>query len=111
MGTLGLPEPYAEVDRLIEAGDVGAAARALAAAHGDPQIKELVAAKMALVTGAQSPDTVMQKLILLMRDRADLPGAKELYQEVSRRSFEARQSSVAYSHPPPPMVPKKDPTE
>jgi hypothetical protein len=108
MGTLGLPEPYAEVDRLIEAGDVGGAARALAGVQGDPQLKELIAAKMALVTGAQSPDAVMQKLIHLMRDRADLPGAKELYQEVSRLSFESRQSSVAYSHPPPPMTPKKD---
>ena len=111
MGILGLPEPFAEVDRLIEDGDIGGAARALGSAKGDPQLKELVAAKLALVTGAQSPDSVMQKLINLMKQRSDLPGAKELYQEVSRLSYQSKQSSVAYSHPPPPMVPKKGDTE
>jgi hypothetical protein len=107
MGLLGLPEPYGEVDRLVEAGDFGGAARALAKLQGDAEIKKLLSMKVALATGAQTADAVMQRLIRLMKDNEGLPGAKELYSEVSRLSYESRQSSVAYSHPPPPMSPKK----
>ena len=107
MGLLGLPEPFDEVDQLLESGDVGGAARALAKTTGDAQLKDLVSMKLALATGAQSPDAVMQRLIALLKQRPDLPGAQQLYADVSRMSYEAGESSVAYSHPPPPAVPKK----
>ncbi len=53
-----------------------------------------------------SPDHAVQKLVALMRENADLPGAKELYQEASQRAYEVRRSSMAYSHPPPPADPE-----
>jgi hypothetical protein len=39
-----------------------------------------------------------------MRKKPDFPGAKELYQEASKLSYETRQSSPAHSHPPPPVA-------
>jgi hypothetical protein len=107
MGLLGLPEPFAEVDRLLNTGDIGGAARALARTSGDAQIKELLQLKLAIATGAQSADAVTQRLIGLLKQRPDLPGAQELYAEVTRLSYESGESSVAYSHPPPPIAPKK----
>jgi hypothetical protein len=109
MASLGLPEPYAEIDRLIEAGDIGGAARALATVTGDTKVKEVLAAKLGVLSGALSTDAALQKLIQLMRERSDLPGARELYQEVTNLTYSSHESSVAYSHPPPPMTPKKNP--
>ena len=43
-------------------------------------------------------------LVQLMRKHPDFPGAKELYQEASNLSYQTRQSSMAHSHPPPPVT-------
>ena len=45
----------------------------------------------------------VQELIKIMRRQEDFPGARELYQEASDSAYAARQSSVAHSHPPPPV--------
>ena len=38
----------------------------------------------------------------------NFPGAKTLYQEASRVAWQARQSNVSHSHPPPPARSRRD---
>jgi hypothetical protein len=40
-----------------------------------------------------------------MRKNPDFPGAKDLYMEASKMSYQTRQSDMAHSHPPPPSTP------
>lgn len=61
--------------------------------------------------GTISAEVAMQRLVALMRERSDVPGAKELYQEASRRAYDNRRSSPAYSHPPPPVGPDDEPAD
>jgi hypothetical protein len=107
MANLALPEPFAGIDQLIEAGDTVGAERALAGVAGEP-LAELLRAKIALVTGSQPPGMVMQRLVQLMRQSKDLPGVQELYREASAQSYESHESSLSHSHPPPPIAPKGD---
>lgn len=108
MVALNLPEPYARIDRLIEGGDTAAAERALSEQGQDADFVEMLRAKLALAQGTQPALSVMNRLVQLMRKNDKLPGIQELYREASRLAYESRQSSLAYSHPPPPMVPKPD---
>ncbi|HLV66180.1 MAG TPA: hypothetical protein VKY73_10220 [Polyangiaceae bacterium] len=61
--------------------------------------------RLGLYEGSLAPEAATQELIRLMRRDANLPGAREVYQEASILAYEARQSNVAYSHPPPPVMP------
>jgi hypothetical protein len=108
MARLDLPEPYSEIDQLIEAGDTTLAEQKLAQASGDAQVAEVVRVKLGLVTGALAPGMAMQRLVQLMRTNAKVPGAQALYQEASRLSYVSRESSLAHSHPPPPVVESKE---
>lgn len=96
------------IDQLLEAGDFDRA-RALLAdrAPGDPAY-EVVRVKLDLYDGSVPPQQAMQRLIRLMQKDKDWPGAKELYQEASRRAYQSGQSSVAHSHPPPPARDRED---
>jgi hypothetical protein len=112
MGLLNLPEPFAGVDALVEQRDFAAARAALtplADARVNPPLVELLEAKIGLLDGTVAPQLVMNRLLALMRQDAKLAGAHELYKEASETSYEERSSSMAHSHPPPPMKPKAGP--
>src|SRR5690606_20324329 len=93
---------YQTIDELLQSRSFDEAKAALDSA---PQSEELYVLhiKHGLLTGSLPPGAAMQKLIQLMRDKPDLPGAKTLYQEASRLAYSGRESSVAHSHPPPPV--------
>jgi hypothetical protein len=64
---------------------------------------DVVRIKLGLYDGSLPALAAVQELIKIMRRQEDFPGARELYQEASDASYAARQSSVAHSHPPPPV--------
>jgi len=47
----------------------------------------------------------MTRLVALMRDEPGLPGAQALYRDATALSYQSRASSLAHSHPPPPLEP------
>jgi hypothetical protein len=106
MARLNLPEPFAKVDDLVEEGDMTGARTALAKATGNAALVELLEVKMGLYEGTLAPQLAMNRLLVLMRQDAKLPGAHALYQEASQRSYAERESSLSHSHPPPPSAPK-----
>ena len=108
MARLDLPEPYSEIDQLIEAGDTKLAEQKLAQASGDAHVAEVVRVKLGLALGTLAPGMAMQRLVQLMRTNAKAPGAQALYQEASRLSYLERESSLAHSHPPPPVTDPKE---
>jgi hypothetical protein len=106
MAVLNLPEPFAQIDEIAERGDFAAARMALAKVSGDPTLVDLLEVKIGLGEGTLAPQLAMNRLLALMRQNAKLPGAHELYRDASQRSYEDRESSLAHSHPPPPIKPK-----
>jgi hypothetical protein len=94
---------------MVESGDLAAARGALAGAQGDAALIELLEVKIALHEGTLAPQLAMNRLLSLMRQNAKLPGAHELYQDASERSYEGGESSLSHSHPPPPSTPKTGP--
>jgi hypothetical protein len=109
MARLNLPEPFARIDDMVERGDTAAARGALAEARGDAALTELLEVKIALREGTLAPQLAMNRLLSLMRQNAKLPGAHELYQDASQRSYDGGESSLSHSHPPPPSTPKTGP--
>jgi len=98
-----LPENYSAIDSLLDAGDLDGAREMLEATPSGDEAYAVVRCKLALYDGSTPPGAVMQKLIQLMRRDASWPGAKALYDEASNLAYQSRQSSTAYSHPPPPV--------
>ncbi len=94
----------ARIDRLLDAGDLEGARAALASVPRSDEAFSVVRVKLHLYDGSLPPLVAIQQLVQLMRKHPDFPGAKELYQEASNLSFQTRQSSLAHSHPPPPIV-------
>lgn len=92
----------ANVEGLIDAGDFEGARAALGELGELDESFTVVRIKLGLYDGSLAPGAAMQQLIQLMRKDENFPGAKELYQEASRRAYQSRQSSIAHSHPPPP---------
>ncbi len=66
-----------------------------------PEVENI---RKSLHDGSLLPQVAMQRLVALMRTTPDLPGAKELYQEASRKAYGVGHSSLAHSHPPPPAT-------
>jgi hypothetical protein len=97
------PENYSIIDSLLEAGDLDGAREMLELEDGGNEAYAVLRCKLALYDGSLPPGAVMQKLIQLMRRDASWPGAKALYDEASNFAYQSRQSSTAYSHPPPPV--------
>jgi len=91
------------IDQRREAGSFEAAQAALEQAPTDDAF-QMLRVKLGLLSGTLVPDAAMQRLIQLMRRTPDLPGAKALYQEASKRAYSSRESSIAHSHPPPPVA-------
>jgi len=96
------PEPN-DVDELLEARDLDRARTALESVDSQDRRFDVVRIKLSLYDGSLPPHAAVQELIKIMRQDEDFPGARELYQEASDASYAARQSSVAHSHPPPPV--------
>ena len=97
---------YETIDRLLQTETLDEARTALETAPKN-QTYQVLRIKLALIDGSMPPGMAMQKLIQLMRETPDLPGAKILYQEASKVAYSGRESSVAHSHPPPPVAPKR----
>ena len=97
----GPDDLFQNIDQLLEAGSFEAAQAALEQAPTDDAF-QMLRVKLGLLSGTLVPDAAMQRLIQLMRRTPDLPGAKALYQEASKRAYSSRESSIAHSHPPPP---------
>ena len=97
---------YDTIDQLLSADALDEARVALETAPRD-QTFQVLRIKLELRGGSMPPGMAMQKLIQLMRETPDLRGAKVLYQEASKVAYSGRESSVAHSHPPPPVAPKR----
>jgi hypothetical protein len=110
MAALNLPDPYARIDELVERGDIDAAKKALSEAAANP-LRELLEVKIALQQGDLPPQLAMNRLLVLMRQDAKLPGVQQLYREASGMSYQSGSSSLAHSHPPPPPDPGDQGTE
>jgi hypothetical protein len=94
----------AAINRLLDAGDLEAAREALGQVPRGEEAFTVVRVKLELYEGTLPPLAAIQQLVQLMRKQPDFPGAKELYQEASNLSYQTRQSSMAHSHPPPPVT-------
>jgi len=105
MAAPSLPHDHAEIDQLLEAGDLDGARAILSRATPSDEAYAVLRVKLGMYDGSLAPGAVMQRLIQLMRRDAEWPGAKELYQEASNVAYSSRQSSSAHSHPPPPVEP------
>jgi hypothetical protein len=93
----------ASIHRLLDAGDLEAARAELAQVPRSDEAYTVARVKLELYDGTLPPLAAIQQLLQLMRKTPDFPGAKELYQEASNLSYQTRQSSMAHSHPPPPV--------
>jgi hypothetical protein len=111
MALLNLPAPYAGIDEMLEQGDIKTAREALAETRDVPAIVELLEIKILLLEGALPEQLAMNRLLVLMRKDAKLPGAHELYRQTSSRSYAEGSSSMSHSHPPPPSKPKDGQTK
>jgi hypothetical protein len=109
MSAANLSPEYQAIDQLLEAGDVEAARRELAAVASDDESYAVLRIKLGLYEGSLEPGAAMQRLIALMRRDPEWPCAKELYQEASNLAYQSRRSSVSHSHPPPPSSTRKPP--
>ena len=98
-----IPENYAGIDALLDAGDLEGAREMLAQVPQADEGYAVLRHKLAMYEGSLPPGAVMQRLIQLMRRDADWHGAKELYKEASNTAYQSRQSTTAHSHPPPPV--------
>jgi hypothetical protein len=92
-----------EVDELLQARELDRARAALESADPGDRRFDVVRIKLSLYDGSLPAHAAVQELIKIMRRQEDFPGARELYQEASDSAYAARQSSVAHSHPPPPV--------
>lgn len=99
---MSAPNP-ASIHRLLDRGDLEAARAELSRVPRSDEAYAVVRVKLELYEGTLPPLAAIQQLVQLMRKHPDFPGAKELYQEASSRSYDTRQSSLAHSHPPPPV--------
>jgi hypothetical protein len=106
MALLKLPSPYGQIDELLEHGDFAGARQKLEETRGNPALAEIVQVKLGLLDGSLAPQLAMNRLLVLMQKDANVPGAHDLYRQASERAYEAGRSSLAHSHPPPPMKPK-----
>lgn len=97
---------YDSIDQLLDERSLDAARTALDSAPKDPRF-QVLRIKLGLLAGSLPAGAAMQKLIQLMRDTPEIPGAKALYQQASKLAYSERESSVAHSHPPPPVAPKR----
>lgn len=97
---------YEKIDQLLIDQAFDQARQALQTAPRD-QTFQVLRIKLGLFDGSMPPGIAMQKLIQMMRETPDLRGAKTLYQEASKLAYTGRESSVAHSHPPPPVAPKR----
>ncbi len=91
----------ASIDHLLDSGDLDTARDKLAQVPRSDESYSVVRVKLELYAGSLPPLAAIQQLVQLMRRHPDFPGAKELYQEASKLSYQTRQSSPAHSHPPP----------
>jgi len=97
---------YDTIDQLLSTDALDEARSALESAPRD-QMFQVLRIRLELLAGSMPPGLAMQKLIQMMRETPDLPGAKTVYQEASKLAYSGRESSVAHSHPPPPVAPKR----
>jgi hypothetical protein len=93
------------INSLLDAGDLEAARAALAGVPRSDEAFIVVRVRLELYDGTLPPQAAMQQLVQLMRKDPDFPGAKDLYMEASKLSYQTRQSDMAHSHPPPPVGP------
>jgi hypothetical protein len=101
-GKLALPEQFEEISALIGQGEIERATSLLSAHAGNARY-EALRIWIALENEEFPPAVAMQRLVNLMRQDPEFPGARAIYKEASTRSYSHGQSSLAHSHPPPPV--------
>jgi hypothetical protein len=102
MSGSNVPSDPAEVERLLDAGDLDGARAALDAIPTTDETFAVARIRLGLLDGSTPAGAAQQALIRLMRRDPDWPGAKKLYQEASSQAYQTRESSASHSHPPPP---------
>ena len=106
MSLSNLPSPFAEIDELVERGELTQARSSLSATEqtpGNSAFIELLDVKLGLREASLRPQLAMNRLLSLMRADSKFSAAHDLYKEASELSYSERSSSLAHSHPPPPM--------
>jgi hypothetical protein len=102
MSGSNVPSDPAEVERLLDAGDLDGARTVLDAVPASDETFAVARIRLGLLDGSMPAGAAQQALIRLMRRDPDWPGAKKLYQEASSQAYQTRESSASHSHPPPP---------
>lgn len=102
MSGSNVPSDPAEVDRLLDAGDLDGAKALLDSVAATDETFAVPRIRLGLLDGSMPAGAAQQALIRLMRRDPDWPGAKQLYQEASSQAYRTRESSASHSHPPPP---------
>lgn len=102
MSGSNVPSDPAEVERLLDAGDLDGARAVLESVPTTDESFAVTRIRLGLLDGSTPAGAAQQALIRLMRRDPDWPGAKKLYQEASSQAYQTRESSASHSHPPPP---------
>ena len=106
MADVEIPADFESILQLLNSGDLDTARDILERADEDDDTYNVLRLKLAILDGTVSPNVALQKLIQMMRQQPNLPGARALYQEASKLAYAERQSSASHSHIPPPVRPK-----
>ncbi|MEN9579649.1 MAG: hypothetical protein RJA70_2658 [Pseudomonadota bacterium] len=88
----------------------GAASGAAAQLIGADEMAryEFLQVKLSVRMNRIAAPQALTRLLRLLQQKNDLRGGRELYAELSKAAYTSRDSSMAHSHPPPAVLPKKD---
>ena len=106
MDDVETPADFESIQRLLDNGDLESARDVLEGTEENDEAYTVLRLRLSILEGSVTPNVALQKLIQLMRQQPNLPGARSLYQEASKLAYAERQSSASHSHIPPPARPK-----
>jgi hypothetical protein len=106
------PSDLAPVQDLLDAQDYETAQDRIEGLRGtvgpdDAPYLELLEIQLSLAKSEVAPGLALARLVAVMRDNPSIGGLKDLYQHISSLMYSSGQSSLAHSHPPPPIAMKK----
>lgn len=98
----GLPEQLRKIGQLIDVGQLREAREQLEFSVEEPiELVELMRLRLSVAAGELEPSSALQSVIGLLRKAPRHPAAMALYQEFSALQYQAGQSCLSNSHPPP----------
>jgi hypothetical protein len=98
----GLSERLASVGRLIDSGRLGEARIELEQSQDEPpELVELLQLKLRVVAREIEPSAALSRLVAVLEHDPKHTVAMSLYRELSLLEYQAGQSCLSFSHPPP----------